>query len=111
SRHAYETGAIQWSFDLPNDPRFIPHPQATREYHSIISVPLRHGDDTVGVLNADSTLRSAFSLADFIYISLLGVVISVVYNLGAFEQPRPELESGGSGRHAKGNVQDGRDVH
>jgi GAF domain len=106
SRHAYETGAIQWSADLRNDPRFTPHPQATREYQSIISIPLRHGDDTVGVLNADSTLESAFSLADFIYVSLLGAIISVVYNLGGLDQSQPALEAGPSG----GSLEDGRDV-
>jgi GAF domain len=107
SRHAYETGEIQWSFDLRSDPRFTPHPQATREYHSIISIPLRHGDDTVGVFNADSTLRSAFSLADFIYVSLLGAIISVVSKLGALDHARPGLDPGSSGA----DIGDGRNVH
>ena len=61
SRHAYESGQIQWSHDLPNDPRFIPHPQASRTYYSIISTPIRSGDDVVGVLNVDSTEFSSTS--------------------------------------------------
>jgi GAF domain len=115
SRHAFESGEIQWSFDLQADPRFTPHPQASRVYHSIISVPIRRGDATVAVFNADSTLRSAFSLADFIYVSLIGAIISVVAGLDALDQNPPPLGPGDGdqddGADDGGNGGDGRDVN
>lgn len=82
SRYAYETGEIQWSGELTTDPRFTPHPQASRTYHSIISVPIRVGDAVVAVFNVDSTFEHAFPTADFIYVALLGAIISVVSALG-----------------------------
>lgn len=81
SRHALQSGEIQWSLDLPNDPRFIPHPQASRTYYSLISTPVRSGDEVVGVLNVDSTEEAAFSQPDFIYVRLLGAIVSVVWSL------------------------------
>jgi hypothetical protein len=102
SRHAFESGETQWSFDLENDSRFTPHPQASRVYRSIISVPIRTGDDVVAVYNTDSTLEWAFPFADFIYVNLLGAIISVVWALDA---PVPLGLMGG------GNDDNDRDVY
>jgi GAF domain-containing protein len=95
SRHAYETGQIQFSLDLTADPRFIPHPDASRTYHSLISTPIRCGDDVVAVLNVDSTYQDAFSQPDFIYVGLLGAIVGVVWSV-AEVAPRdaPALEEG-----------------
>ena len=106
----FETDQIQWSFDLQNDPRFTPHPQATRVYHSLISVPILQGDTLVGVLNVDSTQKFAFSLADFTYVTLLGVIISVVASFGgvgrrSLDRAKAEGQVGG------GNVEDDRGVY
>jgi hypothetical protein len=81
SRHAYESGEIQWSGDLQGDPRYTPHPQATRDYHSIISIPIFHGDEVVAVFNTDSTYRDAFPEADFVYLRILAGIVEVVWAL------------------------------
>jgi GAF domain len=109
SRHAYETGEIQWSFDLQNDPRFTPHPQATRIYHSIISLPIRSGEQTVAVFNADSTFRWAFSLADFIYLTLLAAIVGVAWTLGGLD-PAVDVAAGQED-DLPGNENDDRGVH
>lgn len=96
SRHAFETGKIQWSFDLPNDRRFTPHPQASRTYRSIISVPVRVGDDVVGVFNVDSTFPDAFPRADFTYIELLGSIIGVVCALLSAQPQAPAPHADGN---------------
>jgi GAF domain-containing protein len=64
SRFAFQTGQIESSEDVDSDPRFQPHPRAERPYYSIISVPIRSGDDVVAVFNVVSTLPYAFTEAD-----------------------------------------------
>lgn len=93
SRHAYESGNVEWSLDLQADPRFVPHPQATRTYRSIISVPIRSGDDVIAVFNVDSTELAAFDEPDFVYVSLLGAIIGVV---SALEEEQPVASRGGA---------------
>jgi hypothetical protein len=100
SRHAYESGEIQFSNDLASEPRFIPHPQASRDYQSLISMPIRSGDEVVGVLNVDSTEPLAFSQPDFIYVRLLGAIVGVVWSLveltGGDEPAQVDDDAGGS---------------
>jgi hypothetical protein len=45
SQIAFQSGEITWSDDVASDPRFTPHPRAERPYSSIVSVPVRSGDD------------------------------------------------------------------
>lgn len=94
SRFAY-TGDIAYSEDVDADDRFEPHPRAERPYRSIVSAPLRSGDDVVAVFNVVSTVPFAFTLADFVFIGLLGAMIDVCWALGGggAEDPR-ELEQG-----------------
>jgi GAF domain-containing protein len=98
SRSAYETGRIQWSGDLENDDRFTPHPRARpeRAYHSIISVPVRSGDHTVGVFNVLSTLKDAFAPADFLYVWVLGAIIDVLWAGAGIPTNGDAFENGGS---------------
>lgn len=83
SQLALQSGRIEWSFDVNSDHRFQPHPRAERPYASIISVPLRAGDDVVAVLNVVSTYPFAFTAADFVFIGLIGAVIDVVWSMAA----------------------------
>lgn len=62
---------------LSEDDRFKPHPQATRPYESIVSVPLWADDDVDGVLNVVSTDADAFNAVDRSYLALIGSVIDV----------------------------------
>lgn len=114
SRYAYESGQMQWSGDLETDQRFTPHPQAGRVYKSIISVPIRTGDDVVAVFNVDSNLEDAFPSSDFVYVNLLGAIISVVWALGGYDPHAPppaQLEGGQEEEENEGNNDVDRDVH
>jgi GAF domain-containing protein len=57
---AYTSGEMQWTNDVDKDDRWRPHPEArpSRAYGSLVSVPIRHGNDVVGVLNVLSTYKS-----------------------------------------------------
>jgi len=83
SRWAFNDGLIYWSSDLPNDDRFIRHPRAAqeRDYASIISVPIRAGENTVAVFNAIFTPVNAFDEADFVYVTMTGAIIELAWQL------------------------------
>ena len=63
---AIRDGAAVITHDVSNDPDFVPWRDAAlkRGYSSIIALPLRYGDDTVGVLVIDSAEAEAFDAAE-----------------------------------------------
>lgn len=81
--HALETGELQWTNDVEKDKRWHPHPKASAErgYHSLASMPIVVGDDTVGVLNVISSARGAFLKGDLTYVELLGGFIGLAWAL------------------------------
>lgn len=82
---ALQSEQIEATGDVDLDERFVRHPKARpgREYKSIISVPIRSGEETVAVLNVISTFENAFEEADFNYVRLIGAVLNVVWSLAA----------------------------
>lgn len=82
---ALRSGQIEFTGDVDLDERFVRHPKARpgRDYKSIISVPIRSGEQTVGVLNVISTFEDAFEEADFNYVRLIGAVLNVVWSMAA----------------------------
>ena len=83
SKWAYRNNRIYWSGDLAGDDRFTRHPRAAQErgYNSIISVPIRIGDDVVAVFNTIFTRTDAFDDSDLIYVRLIGAVVELVWQL------------------------------
>ena len=87
SKWAYNESRVYWSADLSTDDRFTRHPEADqeRDYESIISVPIRCGEDAVAVFNAIFTPKNAFNDAELLYVRLIGAVIELVWELGDVE--------------------------
>jgi GAF domain-containing protein len=83
SKWAYRNGLIIWSNDLGADDRFRPHPRAALErgYRSIISVPIRQGDEIVAVFNTICAPPNAFDDADLLYVRQIGAVVELVWQL------------------------------
>jgi putative methionine-R-sulfoxide reductase with GAF domain len=77
SRHAYESGQAQHWQDTSTDSGFKQNPMASHETLSMISLPIRRADQTVGVFNVVSSEPYAFDPAEERYIASLGAVISV----------------------------------
>jgi hypothetical protein len=93
SRHAYETGEVQRWDDVTTDSSFRQNPMASHPTRSMISRPLRRGDDIVGVFNVVSSEPNAFDPAEETYIASLGAVIAVA--VGVFLKEH-EARPGGS---------------
>jgi GAF domain len=77
SRHAYESGEAQHWADTTLDSAFRQNPMASHDIRSMISLPVRRGDETVGVFNVVSSEPHAFDPAEETYIASLGAVVSV----------------------------------
>jgi GAF domain-containing protein len=87
SRHAYESGEAQHWPDTSTDSGFRQNPMASYVTRSMISVPIRRADRTVGVFNVVSSEPNAFDRAEETYLASLGAVIAVA--IGLFEDGRP----------------------
>lgn len=81
--HAFETKELQWTDNVKDDKRWLPHPKANdrRGYRSLASMPIVVGDEAVAVLNVLSSERGAFLEGDLTYIELLGGLIALVWDL------------------------------
>lgn len=81
--HAFETKELQWTDNVEEDKRWLPHPRASdrRSYRSLASMPIVVGDEAVAVLNVLSSEKGAFLKGDLTYIELLGGLIALVWAL------------------------------
>jgi hypothetical protein len=81
SRVALEEGVLQHWDDVTTDDRFKPHESATRPFQSMVSVPIRVGDDVHAVFNVIAANASAFDPAEIAYIAALGSIVEVALGL------------------------------
>lgn len=81
SRVAYESGEPQAWDDVTEDDRFEQNPKASNPTRSMVSIPLRHGEHVIGVLNAIASQPSVFDPAEERYLASLGSVISVAVSI------------------------------
>jgi hypothetical protein len=86
SRFAFETGNPQSWADVTTERAWTPTPQATRPFRSMISLPIRNGDDILGVFNVISAEPHSFDPAEERYIASLGGVINVAVGIWLKEQ-------------------------
>jgi membrane protein implicated in regulation of membrane protease activity len=77
SRHAFESGQPQHWKDTELDSGFRQNPMASADTRSLISLPVRRGEETLGVFNVVSSEPYAFDPAEEKYIASLGALISV----------------------------------
>lgn len=91
--HALETKELQWTDNVKDDKRWLPHPKASerRGYQSLASMPIVVGDEAVAVLNVLSSERGAFLEGDLTYIELLGGLIALVWDLHSPAGPSTTL--------------------
>jgi GAF domain-containing protein len=98
SRHAFETGETQLWEDTASDRSFRQNPLASSPSRSMVSVPLRWGDATVGVFNVISSEPFAFDSAEQNYIDSLAAIISVAVGVLSGESGPRAAESDRTGR-------------
>jgi hypothetical protein len=75
---AFRRGEFVESSNVREDPRIEPNPRESRPFSSLVSMPLRVGDDIVGAFTIVSTRAAAFSSTDVSFIKLIGAVLDVL---------------------------------
>jgi GAF domain-containing protein len=81
SRPAFETGEPQYWPDVKADSAYRPNPKASAPIRTMASLPIRAGDQTLGVLNIVSSEPDAFDPAEDTNITSLRGVIAVAVSV------------------------------
>lgn len=94
ARHAFETGEPQEWGDTESQTDFQQNPEASFPTRSLVSLPIRKGDDVLGVFNAVSAEKDAFDDAEKKFLASLAGIIAVAVSAwrGGPEPVRPEDE-------------------
>lgn len=93
ARFSYQSGNVEVCDDVTTDDRWKPLAKATRPYRSLVTVPIRRGDETAAVLNAISTYPAAFGGADIMFLQLLAAIIEVTWAPGVFSEENRDNRS------------------
>lgn len=95
ARHAFESGEAQYWEDTERQTEFQQNPLASSPMRSLLSIPIREGDDVLGVFDAISSEKEAFDEAEQTFLASLAGVIAVavsVWHQG--EEPSPDSDRG-----------------
>lgn len=96
--HAFETKELQWTDNVEDDRRWLPHPMANdkRSYRSLAAMPIVVDENSVAVLNVLSSEKGAFLKGDLTYIELLGGLIALIWGLHIAADASASLIGGSS---------------
>lgn len=94
--YSFTKGQTYHSNDITQDPTYVRNPKSSREYCSLICVPITYNDQIIGVLNVDGLNKDSFDKDDIDYITYMADAISPIlskeiihinniYNEEAFE--------------------------
>jgi GAF domain-containing protein len=81
ARHAYETGEPQFWPDVETQTDFHPNPDASAPIRSMVSLPIRRGDEVIAVFNAISAQKDGFDEVERTFLTSLAGVIAVAANV------------------------------
>jgi putative methionine-R-sulfoxide reductase with GAF domain len=81
ARHAYETGVPQYWEDTESQTEFRQNPLASAPTRSMVSIPIRKGDDILGVFDAVSSEEDAFDRTEQRFLVSLAGVIAVAVSV------------------------------
>jgi GAF domain-containing protein len=81
ARHAFESGEPQYWPDTSQQTEFQQNPLASAPMCSLASIPIREGDEILGVVNAISSEKDAFDDAEQTFLASLAGVIAVAVSV------------------------------
>lgn len=96
ARHAFERGEPQYWSDVETQADFRPNPRASAPTRSMVSLPIRHGEEVVAVFNGVSADREAFDPVERTFLAALAGVIAVA--LGVWREEAAGSGGGPTGR-------------
>jgi transcriptional regulator with GAF, ATPase, and Fis domain len=94
--YAFTTGEVYSSGDvLSPGNRFKVHPKATKQYRSLICVPIKCGDHILGVLSVDGEEPNSFTKDDEDYLTYLANSLYILLHFEMFMEFMIESRKGG----------------
>jgi transcriptional regulator with GAF, ATPase, and Fis domain len=97
SRHAFESGEAQYWADVAEQTEFRQNPHASAPTHSLVSIPIREGDEVLGVFNAISSEKEAFDDAEQTFLASLAGVLAVAVSV--WHQGQEDAEDSDRDQH------------
>lgn len=93
---AFRRGETVESSNVRKDPRFEANPKESRPFCSLVSMPVRIGEEIVGAFTVVSTRERAFGPTDIAFIKLIGAVLDLLladeYDAGRWEEAVEEAK-------------------
>lgn len=97
ARHAFESGEPQYWPDTTEQTEFQQNPLASAPMRSLVSIPIREGDEILGVFNAISSEKEAFDDAEQTFLASLAGVIAVAVSV--WHKDQKDAEDSDRGPH------------
>lgn len=88
---AYITENHQYTPDIRKDENFTPHPKSTKEYYSLLCVPIMVREKVVGVLSIDGSEVDCFSKDDIDFVKFFSSQIAIIMDLMEIRHIRREV--------------------
>lgn len=76
--YCYMSGEVYYNADITLDSSYKRNPKSSREYKSILCIPIKYNGKTIGVLNIDGLLSDSFDKDDIDYITYFSNSISSI---------------------------------
>ncbi len=87
ARHAYQSGEAQIWEDTEGQTEFRQNPHASAPTRSMVSIPIREGDEVLGVFDAVSSEKEAFDRTEQTFLASLAGVIAVAMSVSPAQSP------------------------
>ncbi|MHA6258372.1 GAF domain-containing protein [Sporosarcina sp. CAU 1771] len=78
--YSYINGKEYYNPDITKDASYERNPKSSREYKSLLCIPIKYNSKTIGILNVDGLLSNSFDRDDIDYITYFSNSISSILN-------------------------------
>ncbi|MFP7296227.1 GAF domain-containing protein [Neobacillus niacini] len=79
--NVFTKGEYIYCKDVTKEASFKPHPKATKQYHSLVCVPIKIGTETLAVLSIDGSEQDCFTADDIEYLQIFSNQLAIIFNL------------------------------
>lgn len=90
----YTYGEYVYCKDVSKEPGFKPHPKATKQYFSLLCVPVKIDGQTVAVLSIDGSEKDCFSTDDIGYFQMFSNQIAIIFDFTGITENEGGNENG-----------------
>lgn len=90
----FTQGEYVYCKDVSKEPGFKPHPKATKQYFSLLCVPIKIDGHTVAVLSIDGSEKDCFSADDIGYFQMFSNQLAIIFDLTGITDDEGGNENG-----------------